>query len=63
MSPVSLMVTERPSQMQDTDVLSASAYEAFSAMLRINTSLRLVVPSFNDAVVDEKACRFSTDAH
>jgi hypothetical protein len=38
----------------DADTMSAPAYNAFSAMLRINTSLRLKLPPFNDAVSDER---------
>jgi hypothetical protein len=33
---------------------SAPVYEAFSAMLRVNTSLRFEVPPFNDVVGDER---------
>jgi hypothetical protein len=41
-------------QVQDEAALGAVAYDAFSAMLRVNTSLRLDVPSFDDAGVDER---------
>jgi hypothetical protein len=34
--------------------LGAQAYEAFSAMLRVNTSLRLDVPPFDDVGGDER---------
>jgi hypothetical protein len=34
--------------------LGAPAYEAFSAMLRVNTSLRLELPPFDDAGGDER---------
>jgi hypothetical protein len=47
----------RPSrQVQDTDVLSASVYEAFNAMLRVNTSvvLKLILPFEIIAGADEK---------
>jgi hypothetical protein len=40
-------------QVQDADALSAPAYDAFFAMLRINTSLVLELPPFDDAVGDE----------
>jgi hypothetical protein len=42
--------------VQDTDVLSASVYEAFSAMLRVNTSLvlKLVLPFETIAGGDDK---------
>jgi hypothetical protein len=41
-------------QVQDTDAMSAPAYNAFSAMLRVNTNLVLKVPPFNDGVGDER---------
>jgi hypothetical protein len=41
-------------QVHNKDALSAVAYDALSAMLRVNTSLRLDVPSFDDAGVDER---------
>jgi hypothetical protein len=34
--------------------LGAQAYEAFGAMLRVNTSIKLDLPPFDDAVGDEK---------
>jgi hypothetical protein len=47
--------TESPSrQVQDTDAMSARTYEAFRAMLRVNTSLKLVLPPFDDATSDQR---------
>jgi hypothetical protein len=40
-------------QLQDADALRAPAYDAFSAMLRVNTSLVLKLPPFDDSVGDE----------
>jgi hypothetical protein len=44
----------RGPQVRDEDALSAVAYDALSAMLRVNTNLRLDVPSLDDAGVDER---------
>jgi hypothetical protein len=41
-------------QVQDTDTLSVATYEAFSAMLRVNTSLRLEIPPFDYNVRDQR---------
>jgi hypothetical protein len=41
-------------QVRDADAMGAPAYDAFSAMLRINTSLRLKLPPFDDAASDER---------
>jgi hypothetical protein len=41
-------------QVRDADTLSASAYDALSAMLRASTSLVLELPPFNGAVGDER---------
>jgi hypothetical protein len=41
-------------QVQGADAMSAPAYNAFSAMLRVNTSLRLEVPPSDDAVGDQR---------
>jgi hypothetical protein len=49
-----MVVLKNPLCVQDADALSATTYEAFSAMLRVNTSLRLELPAFNDAVGDER---------
>jgi hypothetical protein len=42
------------SNMHNKATLGASAYEAFSAMLRINTSLDLKLPPFGSAGADER---------
>jgi hypothetical protein len=50
-----MTLSVRPSrQIQDTNALSAAAYDAFSAMLRVNTSLVLKLPPFDDAVGDQR---------
>jgi hypothetical protein len=41
-------------QVQDADAMGAPAYNAFSAMLRVNTSLRLKLPPFVNAVGDQR---------
>jgi hypothetical protein len=41
-------------QVQDADEMSAPTYEAFSTMLRINTSLILELPPFKATGVDER---------
>jgi hypothetical protein len=41
-------------QLQDSDALSVPAYEVFSAMLRVNTSLVLELPPFETAGTDER---------
>jgi hypothetical protein len=47
--------TEGPSrQVQDTDTMSARTYEAFSAMLRVNTSIHVDLPEFETAGADER---------
>ena len=40
--------------VQGADEFSASVYDAFSAMLRVNTSLVLKLPLFDDADRDER---------
>jgi hypothetical protein len=40
--------------VQDSNALSAAAYDAFSAMLRVNTSNVLELPPFDDACGDER---------
>jgi hypothetical protein len=50
-------------QVQNADAPSAPAYEAFSAMLRVNTSLRLEVPPFNDTVRDQRLVVSQPDAY
>ncbi len=40
--------------LPDIDVLGAQSYEAFSAMLRVNTSLVVIMPPFETAGVDER---------
>jgi hypothetical protein len=42
------------SNVQNTAALGTQAYEAFSAMLRVNTSLRLKLPPFEKAGADER---------
>jgi hypothetical protein len=39
-------------------ILGAQAYEAFGAMLRVNTSIKLDLPPFDDAVGDEREIEF-----
>jgi hypothetical protein len=41
-------------KVHNNATFSAPVYEAFSAMLRVNTSLRFEVPPFNDVVGDER---------
>jgi hypothetical protein len=40
--------------LQKVDAMSAPAYDAFCAMLRVNTGLTLELPPFDDAGGDEK---------
>jgi hypothetical protein len=45
----------RPSrEVRDADALSTPVYEALSTMLRVNTSLVLELPPFDDAAVDDE---------
>jgi hypothetical protein len=51
----SITLSVRPSrQGQIADAIRSPAYDAFSAMLRVNTGLILKLPPFDDAVVDER---------
>jgi hypothetical protein len=47
-------VHHRVHQVRNRDNLGAQAYEAFSAMLRVNTSLDLTLPPFESAGADER---------
>jgi hypothetical protein len=52
---ITLSVESYPGdQVRYTDALNASTYEALSAMLRVNTRLRLEVPPFNDVADDKR---------
>jgi hypothetical protein len=52
---INLSTFVRPGQkMQHAATLGAPAYEAFSAMLRVNTSLVLKLPPFETAGADER---------
>jgi hypothetical protein len=52
---IDLFTTVRPGrQVQNKATLGAQAYEAFSAMLRVNTSLVLKLPTFETAGADER---------
>jgi hypothetical protein len=52
---IDLFTTVRPChQVQNKATLGAQAYEAFSAMLRVNTSLVLKLPTFETAGADER---------
>jgi hypothetical protein len=42
--------------MPNTAALGAPAYEAFSAMLRVNTSLRLILPPFETDGTNDRLC-------
>jgi hypothetical protein len=44
--------TDNP--LRNTDELAVPAYEAFSAMMRVNTNLVLELPPFGNAVDDER---------
>jgi hypothetical protein len=45
---------ERSTELADQDTLAAPAYEAFSAMLRFNTSLELELPPLDTAGGDQR---------
>jgi hypothetical protein len=47
-------VHHRVHQVRNRDNFGAQAYEAFSAMLRVNTSLDLILPPFESAGADER---------
>jgi hypothetical protein len=48
------LIVNPNSEVQDVDTLSAPAYDAFSAMLRINTDLTLNLPPFYDTADDKR---------